>query len=215
MNTLVRGLEYLSNTATNVAERYDYERAYKKTSYVIIFFIFAYTGWLWEILYTYLTEGDAANRGVLNGPWLPVYGTGAVMSLLIYQLLKNKRPAYLFGTIMICAAVIEYGTGLLLEHHYGLRWWDYRHLTFQLHGRIALRGLVFFGVAGVFVVYIAAPRIATFLERFSNRFLTALAFVLLCLLVFDAIISFHSPNIGRGVTYSVFYQLSKTIPILS
>lgn len=211
MNTIARGLEYLSTTATNVAQRYDYERTYKKTSYVIIFFTFSCIGWLWEILYTYLTEGQAANRGVLNGPWLPVYGMGAVMSLLVYRLLKNKRPTYLFGMIMLFAAIIEYTTGVYLEKTYGMRWWDYRDLTFQLHGRICLRGLIFFGAAGLFIVYIAAPRIDEFTERFSNRFLSSLALLLLFLLLFDIITSSQSPNMGRGITYTVFNTISPLI----
>lgn len=43
-------------------------------------------GWLWETLIFLVKEQRFVNRGFLYGPYLPVYGTGAVLlSILFYQ----------------------------------------------------------------------------------------------------------------------------------
>ena len=52
---------------------------------VLIFFTFSIFGWVWELLYDFLKNGVLANHGVLLGPWLPIYGYGAI---LMYICLK-------------------------------------------------------------------------------------------------------------------------------
>ena len=47
--------------------------------YVWLFFLTAVFGWLWEGLLYLLKDEMYVNRGFLTGPWLPIYGTGAVM----------------------------------------------------------------------------------------------------------------------------------------
>lgn len=43
-------------------------------------------GWLWEVLIFIVKERHFVNRGFLYGPYLPVYGFGAViLSILFYQ----------------------------------------------------------------------------------------------------------------------------------
>ena len=53
--------------------------------WLLLFFLFSAAGWLWEILLTVFTTGRWVNRGMLHGPWLPVYGVGgkALYHLLI------------------------------------------------------------------------------------------------------------------------------------
>lgn len=49
-------------------------------------------GWLWEMLIYLATRRQFVNRGFLHGPWLPVYGTGAVLlSLLFYHGKLNRK----------------------------------------------------------------------------------------------------------------------------
>lgn len=47
--------------------------------YVWLFFLIAVFGWIWEG-FLYLFKDDTyVNRGFLTGPWLPIYGMGAIM----------------------------------------------------------------------------------------------------------------------------------------
>lgn len=42
----------------------------------LIFLAGCLIGWFYEEIFYWITEGILRNRGILYGPWLPIYGTG-------------------------------------------------------------------------------------------------------------------------------------------
>ena len=58
----------------------------------LIFLMGSMAGWIYEEFFYWITEGMLRNRGILYGPWLPIYGIGA---LCIYAMkpLKKKSGA--------------------------------------------------------------------------------------------------------------------------
>ena len=54
----------------------------------VIFLIGCLTGWIYEEIFYWYTEGMLRNRGILYGPWLPIYGVGA---LGIYAMKPFKK----------------------------------------------------------------------------------------------------------------------------
>ena len=63
----------------------------------LIFLTGCLAGWVYEEIFYWITEGLLRNRGVLYGPWLPIYGIGA---LGIYVLKPLKRhPTLLFPAV--------------------------------------------------------------------------------------------------------------------
>ena len=46
--------------------------------YIPLFFLLSFFGWLWEVGIYLVKDGEFVNRGVLFGPWLPVYGCGGI-----------------------------------------------------------------------------------------------------------------------------------------
>lgn len=57
------------------------DRSYSLVNLVMMFFIFCFVGWVWEVSLAFISEGTFVNRGTLHGPWLPIYGTGGVIIL--------------------------------------------------------------------------------------------------------------------------------------
>lgn len=60
------------------------------TAYILLYNFIGLTvaagGWLWEVMLFLIKEQRFVNRGFLYGPYLPVYGTGAVLlSILFYH----------------------------------------------------------------------------------------------------------------------------------
>lgn len=60
------------------------------TAYILLYNFIGLTvaigGWLWEVLLFFIKEQRFVNRGFLYGPYLPVYGTGAILlSMLFYR----------------------------------------------------------------------------------------------------------------------------------
>lgn len=46
--------------------------------YALLFFASAFAGWLWEVLLYLITAHTFVNRGVYQGPYLPIYGIGSI-----------------------------------------------------------------------------------------------------------------------------------------
>lgn len=66
------------------------DRSYSLVNLVMMFFIFCFVGWVWEVSLAFISEGTFVNRGTLHGPWLPIYGTGGVIILILLKKLRKK-----------------------------------------------------------------------------------------------------------------------------
>ncbi len=59
-------------------------------------------GCLYEVVLHLVTHGELVNRGILHGPWLPIYGTGCIIMvgfgfagcLFVYGLLSVLKKIY-------------------------------------------------------------------------------------------------------------------------
>ena len=55
---------------------------YSVSQWVLLFFLYSFCGWCWEVFLYLVKERRFVNRGFLFGPILPIYGFGAVGILL-------------------------------------------------------------------------------------------------------------------------------------
>lgn len=53
-----------------------FTRKYPVTTLILMFFLFAFLGWCWEVMLYLVTSATFVNRGVMHGPWLPIYEIG-------------------------------------------------------------------------------------------------------------------------------------------
>ena len=54
---------------------------YSISQWLLFFYIYCFIGWIWESCYVSVHEKKWVNRGFLHGPFLPIYGTGAIAIL--------------------------------------------------------------------------------------------------------------------------------------
>ena len=183
-----------------LVESLNYMRRYSLWSLLAIFLSLSVFGWLWEVGLHLVSTGELVNRGVLHGPWLPIYGTGAVLMLTVLYRLRSRPVLEFFATILLCGT-LEYFTSLVLEAaNGGTKWWDYSGYFLNLNGRICAEGLLVFGVGGLAVVYMIAPLLDTALARVGRKKLAAVCTVAAAVFLWDAVWSQFEPNTGRGVT---------------
>lgn len=175
------------------------ERSYSLSSLVLIFFSFSAAGWLWEVFLHIFMDGAIINRGVLLGPWLPIYGTGGILILTLLKKWRCRPLRTLFLVMLLCGS-LEYITGTILEILFHARWWDYNDLPFNIHGRVCLGGLLLFGFGGLIFIYIIAPKLDTLFEQISTSMKRLLCCILITFFIFDVIYSFLFPNMGFGIT---------------
>lgn len=175
-------------------------RSYSLVNLIMMFFIFCFVGWVWEVSLAFISEDMFVNRGTLHGPWLPIYGTGGVIILVLLKKLREK-PALEFVAAMVLCGCLEYFSSWYLEMtHDGQRWWDYTGYFLNINGRICAEGLLTFGLGGLAIVYLLAPALDNLLSRIDARKLGIVAVVLLVLYCADQVYSAQHPNVGAGIT---------------
>lgn len=179
--------------------KFDYNRRYTIKTLILLFFAFAFVGWVWEVGLHIVTQGMFINRGTMFGPWLPIYGAGGALVLLLLKRLF-KSPVATFLVSMVLCSVIEYFTSWYLEVTKGVRWWDYSGYFMNLNGRICLEGAVVFGLGCCAVVYFAGPLLGGLIDRLSSPVQLILCAVLVALFATDSVYSHFHPNAGKGIT---------------
>lgn len=178
----------------------NYMRHYSIWSLITIFLSMSVFGWLWEVGMHLVSYGEFVNRGALHGPWLPIYGTGAVLILTVLNRFRSN-PALEFGATIVLCGFLEYMTSLVMEIATGgTKWWDYSGYYLNLNGRICAEGLLVFGIGGLAIVYAIAPMIDDLVSRFNEKKVMAVCTVLMVLFLADVIYSQIHPNTGKGVT---------------
>ena len=125
----------------------------------LVFFLYSVLGYILEVS---VTTKDIKkinlSRGFLIGPYIPIYGTGAIiMSLLLTKYQTDLILLFVMGTI-ICT-VLEYFTSYLMEKVYKRRWWDYTNEKYNLNGRVCLKNSILFGLGGVLIIKFINPLI--------------------------------------------------------
>ena len=195
-------------TSGDVVRSVDYLRTYTIVSIIMIFFTFSIIGWGWEVCLHLVKDGVFVNRGVMHGPWLPVYGSG--VSLIVVLLARWRSTPYkeAFFTLMVCG-ILEYFTSYYLEITKGMRWWDYTGYFINLNGRICAEGLIVFVVGGMAAVYVLVPLIDSTLSRIDPKLLRSICVVLVTAFAADMVYSHFVPNTGEGITdYKAYKEYS-------
>lgn len=182
-----------------ILAKYNPFRKYDFVTIVMLFLTFAVIGWLWEVVLHIVQTGDFVKRGVLNGPWLPIYGVGGVMAL-VFMKKYLYNPIKTLGLMIVMFGTLEYLTSYVLELIHGVRWWDYTGYFMNINGRICLEGVLIFAFAGGAVVYFIAPMLGSVYDKISKKVKVAICIVLMTLFVADVIASAFKPNVGKGIT---------------
>lgn len=116
-----------------------------------LFFIYAFLGWITEVIYAGVNRGIFVNRGFLNGPLCPIYGFG-VMTVLLCLLPLRENLLLLFVGSVVLTSLLELLTGFLMEKLFHQRWWDYSDEPFNIGGYICLKFSLLWGLACVLIV---------------------------------------------------------------
>ena len=198
----------LWNSKNNlVVRKIRYIRTYTIWSVILAFFTFAFVGWVWEVSLHLVGDGVFVNRGVLHGPWLPIYGSGVVMIMLILARWRSRPLVEAAAIIVLCGAV-EYGTSYFLELANGMRWWDYTGYFLNLNGRICGEGLTVFALGGMAAVYLLLPILDSMWSRIKPKVTAVICAVLVLAFCADLVYTHKVPNVGEGITdYTAYTEV--------
>lgn len=159
----------------------------------LIFLAGCLAGWIYEEIFYWITEGMLRNRGILYGPWLPIYGIGALGIYTIKPM--KKHPVLLFLLCSVVTATVEYVIGYIGINFFGMRLWDYRGLFLNLGGIICLRSILSFAVMGMAFHYLLEPSAEQLVGKISSSIIRGICLIALLLFVVDCVLSalFRTP----------------------
>lgn len=111
--------------------------SYSIIQWLFFFYFYCFVGWCIESSYVSIKSKRLTNRGFMRGPFLPLYGSGAIMMLVVSMPFHdNIFMVYVAGCIG--ATVLEYVTGVTMEALFKVRYWDYSKNRFNFQGHICL-----------------------------------------------------------------------------
>ncbi len=179
--------------------RINLRSSYRLSDALIFFYSFAIGGWIWEVIWCFVQENRFANRGTMYGPWIPIYGVGAV--IVVIGLDKIKKDKWkLFGVALLASAILEYATSFVMDFMFNSFYWDYHAMFMNLNGRICLAGILAFGIIAMIAVYVAGPALMKLKSRISDNLLRSILTVLTFFFVIDLIVCIiYGFNSGAGV----------------
>lgn len=160
--------------------------SYSLNEWVLLFFSYAFIGWVWECLFVSATTKELVNRGFLYGPYLPIYGFGALIVVIITSDVRyNPFLVYIFG--MLGATSLEYFTGVLMEKIFKVRYWDYSDKKFNIKGHINLLYTLGWGLGSLVLVYLINPKFDGFVRLLANHFGITLSVLLGLVFTIDVV----------------------------
>lgn len=164
--------------------------------WLFFFYFYCFFGWCFESTYVSVKSGRLVNRGFMRGPFLPLYGSGAIMMLVVSKPFQDMAfpwdvlLTYIAGCIG--ATVLEYVTGVTMESLFKVRYWDYSKNRFNFRGQICLSSSLAWGFLTVLMTEALHRPVARFADGIPSGALTAATFVLTAAISVDFVLSFKA-----------------------
>lgn len=173
------------------------------------FVLFSIVGLIVETLYGFATMRIWESRkGLVWGPFCPVYGVGAVILIVLLNSCKdNKGKLFFYGAIAGSAA--EYLMSYCLEAVYGTRFWEYSYVNLHLNGRICITYTIFWGILAIFLMRLVKPWIDKGISNIPTKLRNPAEIMLLTFLVIDALATFWAVSAYEARTVSAYYQVEE------
>lgn len=165
--------------------------SYTMGQWLFFFYFYCFFGWCFESTYVSLKSRHPVNRGFMRGPFLPLYGSGAIMMLIVSMPFQdNIWLTYLAGCIG--ATVLEYVTGVTMEALFKVRYWDYSNQKFNFQGQICLTSTLAWGGLTIFMTKVVHKPIERLVFGIPMDILMAVTFVLTIYIAVDFTLSFKA-----------------------
>ena len=165
--------------------------------YFFYFLLYSLIGWIYEVvLEVFIYKWGYSDRGVLTGPYLPIYGIGALLFIILfYRLIKGKDlkkklimiPVVFIGC-MLAATLLELVASYLLEWTTGVwPWQTYEDYAINFEARIALSPSIRFGLGGLLFLYVLQPLFERLVGAITKRIKRPLFILLGVIFLVDVI----------------------------
>ncbi len=193
---------------------------YTFSTWLFFFYFYCFLGWILETCYVSVLKAKWVNRGFMRGPFLPIYGSGAIV-VLIFTLPFRTNPGLVFVVGMASATILEYFTGAAMEQMFHVRYWDYSNQRLNLNGHICVTSSLAWGMFSVILTLYGHTPVERLVSCMSINVLEVIVFVLTVYISIDMAESVREAINLKEVLLSLeenneeFRRLQKHIEIAS
>ncbi len=166
---------------------------YSLSQWLFLFYFYCFLGWCVESTHVSIRQKPPhwVNRGFMRGPFLPLYGSGAIMMLVVSAPFQhNLFLTYVAGCIG--ATILEYITGVTMEALFKVRYWDYSNQPFNFQGHICLGTTLAWGGLTILMTRIIHKPIEGLLYMIPFNLLSVVVFILTVFIAADFALSFRA-----------------------
>ena len=159
------------------------------TFLILVFAFYSFAGWILETGYRSLTQHHFVNPGLLKGPFLPIYGSFALIVILTNEIWPHTSWGLAFVLFVFLSTVIEYLADTLLERFFNLQLWDYHDTPLNFKGRVALPFSLLWGGLGLVFNYYLHPHVELVFLQIPQASKILLAMIFTIYFVIDLVYS--------------------------
>ncbi len=164
---------------------------YTITQWLFFFYFYCFFGWVFESTYVSVKSRRFVNRGFMRGPFLPIYGSGAIMMLVVSMPFQdNLVLTYLAGCVG--ATALELVTGMLMESLFKVRYWDYSNQKFNYKGHICLSSTVAWGFLTILMTEFLHKGVEKVIMVVPYRVITYITAIVTVYIIIDFTLSFKA-----------------------
>ncbi len=164
---------------------------YTVTQWLFFFYFYCFAGWCFESAFVSIRTGKLTNRGFMRGPFLPIYGSGAIMMLVVSMPFQdNIVMTYIAGCVG--ATILEYVTGVTMEALFKVRYWDYSKNRFNFQGHICLGSSLAWGGFTILMTEVVHVPVERFVLSIPSQTLTVITLLLTAGIFSDFALSFKA-----------------------
>lgn len=171
------------------------------------FILFSIIGLIIETLYGRYSMGVWESRkGLLWGPFCPVYGIGAIFLIFLLDHVDQKNYFKLFFYGALIGAAVEYILSYGLEAIYGARFWDYSYTKIHINGRICVSFSISWGILAIILMKFIKPFIDKLINRINAKIKTSTEIGIFLFLVVDALVTVWAISIYETRAVKQYYK---------
>lgn len=164
---------------------------YTITQWLFFFYFYCFFGWIFESTYVSIKSGKFVNRGFMRGPFLPIYGSGAIMMLVVSMPFQDYLVLTYFAGC-VGATVLELVTGIAMESLFKVRYWDYSNQRFNYKGHICLSSTIAWGFLTILMTEFLHKGVERLILAVPYGIVTALTAVVSVYIIVDFTLSFKT-----------------------
>lgn len=169
-----------------------------KKELTILFWVFiigSIAGFIFEVTVVFFQKGHFELRqGLIYGPFIPVYGIGAMCYYIVLSKIKIKNKIQIFLITMILGGITEYLCSLIQEKAFGTISWDYSYLPFNINGRTSLLHCIYWGIGGVLYITYIDPFLNKMIDKTNIKAFDLITIILSIFIIFDISISWMAAD---------------------